>query len=433
MRTNKIKIWLALCLATGMLLANFSCKKINETDSSPDKAGPEQVHTFTIDGNKIIINEINGIYYFADDITLTPQQFNLLKANSKKALSTTQRGLIINNLIKRWTNGIVYYNLSGLGADTSWTLKAMENISRVSPIVFVKRTTQANYVNFVKSGANNSAVGMVGGAQTLNIASYNYTGILMHEIFHALGVNHEQCRPDRDSYVIFHPENVPDNQESNFNKFPASSNTTVGTFDFGSIMLYEPYAFSNTGQPSITKLDGSTYQSSYSSSNVSPTDIATLNQMYSGFTYVGLPANTNYEIATALDNNKLISVSGGSTSDGAQIILYTDNDSNSARWSVTKNAEGYYQLSPLHAPGKVLTVVNAAVVNGTKLEIRTDSNTIAQQFNIIPAEGGYYRISPRNAPSRNVNLSGSNTANNTFFTIWSDNGASNQKYKFNTY
>jgi len=433
MKTTKIKIRLALCLATGIMLTIFSCKKVNETTPGPEKSGPDQTHTFTIDGNKVIIKEIGGIYYFADDITLSPQQFNLLKANNNKSLSTTERGLIINNLVKRWTNGIVYYDLSGLGADTSWTLKAMQNISRVSPVVFVQRTTQANYIKFVKGTGNSSSVGMIGGAQNLNIYNYNYPGILMHEIFHALGVNHEQCRPDRDSYAIFYPENVPDDKEYNFNKLSATSNTTVGPFDFESIMMYEPYAFSNTGLPSITKLDGSTYQSSYPTSNLTPTDIATINQMYSGFTYVGLPANTSYEIATALDNNKLLNVSGGSSSDGAQIILYTDGNSNNARWSVTQNAEGYYQLSPLNAPGKVLTVVGAATANGTKLEIRTNSNTTAQQFNIIPVAGGYYTMAPRNVPSKNVDVPGSNTANSTLLNIWSEGSGNNQKFKFNTF
>lgn len=433
MKTTKPKTRLALCLATALVFTIFGCKKAIDSNTTADKPETDQIHTFTIDGNKIIIKEINGVYYFADDMTLTPQQFNLLKANSNKSMSTTERALIINNLVKRWTNAVVYYDLTSLGADTSWSLKAMANISRVSPIVFVKRTSQANYINFVKGTGNSSSVGMVGGAQTLNIYNYNYPGIIMHEIFHALGVNHEQCRPDRDSYAIFYPENVPDDKEFNFNKLSASSNTTVGPFDFESIMMYEPYAFSNTGQPSITKLDGSTYQSSYPTSNLSPSDIAGINQMYSGFTYVGLPANTSYEIATALDNTKLLNVSGGSSSDGAQIILYTDGNTNNARWSVTKNAEGYYQLSPLNASGKVLTVVGGATANGTKLEIRTNSNTTAQQFNIIPIAGGYYTISPRNVPSKNVDVPGSSTANSTLLNVWSEGTGNNQKFIFSTF
>jgi hypothetical protein len=433
MKTNK-KIYLGLFAATLLCISVFSCKKqVSENIPETDMKKSDQMHEFNFGGNKILIKEDKGTYYLSDDIILTEQQFNLLKANNNAAMSATARALIMNSLVKRWTNSIVYYSLSSLGADTASSLKAMQYITRVSPLTFVQRTSQANYINFVKSTGNSSSVGMVGGAQNLNLYNYNTPGIIIHEIFHALGVMHEQCRTDQSSNVVIHPENIPDDKEFNFNQVSVSSYSNYGTFDFESIMMYEPYAFSSNGQPTITKLDGSTYQTSYPAANMSPTDIAGINQLYTGFTYTGLAANANYEIALALDNTKLLNVPNSATADGTQVIIYTDGNSNNARWNVTKNADGYYTLAPLHALSKALTVVGNAVANGTKLEIRTNTGATSQQFNITPEAGGYYIISPRSVPSKNVDVPGSNTANGTLLNIWSYGGANNQKFKFNTF
>jgi hypothetical protein len=433
MKTNQ-KTYLGAFTAILLCISVLSCKKqVSENNAEIDAKKSDQIHEFNVGGNKIQIKEDKGTYYLADDIILTEQQFNLLKANNNAAMSATARSLIMNSLVKRWTNAVVYYNLSNLGADTASSLKAMQYIARVSPLTFVQRSAQTNYINFVKSTGNSSSVGMVGGAQNLNLYNYNTPGIIIHEIFHALGVMHEQCRTDQSSNVVIHPENIPDDKEFNFNQVSVTNYTNHGTFDFESIMMYEPYAFSSNGQPTITKLDGSTYQTSYPAANMSPTDISGINQLYTGFTYVGLAANTNYEIASALDNTKLLNVPGSATGDGTQVIIYTDGNSNNARWNVAKNSDGYYTLSPLHALTKALTVVGSGIANGTKLEIRTNTGATSQQFNITPEAGGYYIISPRNVPSKNVDLPGSATANGPLLNIWSYGGANNQKFKFNTF
>ena len=50
---------------------------------------------------------------------------------------------------------------------------------------------------------------MIGGKQPINIGKgCEYKGIVQHEIFHALGRIHEHSRPDRDSYVRIHEENI---------------------------------------------------------------------------------------------------------------------------------------------------------------------------------------------------------------------------------
>ena len=60
-----------------------------------------------------------------------------------------------------------------------------------------------------------SEVGMVGGVQEVSIENTDpqgYTcaikGLVVHELFHALGRFHEQNRPDRDDHVAVDKSNV---------------------------------------------------------------------------------------------------------------------------------------------------------------------------------------------------------------------------------
>lgn len=85
-------------------------------------------------------------------------------------------------------------------------------------------------------------------------------GTCLHELGHTLTLQHEQCRPDRDCYITVHFENMDGKHKAQFHKFLESSVTAYGPFDFESIMLYDSWAFTNNGQPTITKKeDGSTF------------------------------------------------------------------------------------------------------------------------------------------------------------------------------
>jgi len=118
-----------------------------------------------------------------------------------------------------------------------------------------------DYVEMIRGGDGSgcwSYVGRLGGRQDLNLQANGcvYKGTVMHEAIHALGYNHEQCRPDRDDHVNVFFQNIDPAMAYNYDKM--MDTTTFGTaYDTRSIMHYNSYDFSNNGQPAILAKDGS--------------------------------------------------------------------------------------------------------------------------------------------------------------------------------
>ena len=150
-----------------------------------------------------------------------------------------------------WTGGIIPYSFSGTisGAEQAQMRAAMDSWESEAGVTFVPRTSQFNYLYIVEEGGNWSYIGMIGGMQELSMYNWSYHYIIMHELAHALGFWHEQSRPDRDQYVTINWANIYPGLESNFQI--RSSASTVGSYDFESIMHYGDYDFSYNGNRTI--------------------------------------------------------------------------------------------------------------------------------------------------------------------------------------
>ncbi|XP_022804316.1 zinc metalloproteinase nas-13-like, partial [Stylophora pistillata] len=98
-----------------------------------------------------------------------------------------------------------------------------------------------------------SYVGRIGRRQQVYLArGCWYTGIVSHEIGHAIGFYHEQSRPDRDNYISINRVNIVSGRQSNFYKYSRWKIDSLGTpYDYGSLMHYRSTAFSKNGKPTI--------------------------------------------------------------------------------------------------------------------------------------------------------------------------------------
>lgn len=108
-----------------------------------------------------------------------------------------------------------------------------------------------------------------------------YTGIVAHELNHALGFWHEQSRADRDNYVRIMWQNIPTDQQHNFNKFTSGADTQGFPYDYNSIMHYEWNAFSVNGQATIVPLQsGINLVNASQKTSLTSIDVAEIRKYY---------------------------------------------------------------------------------------------------------------------------------------------------------
>jgi len=123
---------------------------------------------------------------------------------------------------------------------------ATAQITRDVGVTFKERTTETDYVTFFAGDGCWSYVGRRGGMQQISIAAGCPTGTVVHEIFHALGMWHEQSRLDRDTHVSILTQNILPNHEHNFSKVTSGSGQDLGTYDHYSLLHYGAYYFAKT-------------------------------------------------------------------------------------------------------------------------------------------------------------------------------------------
>ncbi|XP_047123417.1 zinc metalloproteinase nas-15 isoform X1 [Hydra vulgaris] len=115
-----------------------------------------------------------------------------------------------------------------------------------NPPVWAPRTNETDYVTFMTVPYDGcwSYVGKVGGSQQLNIGDgCEYTGIVLHEMLHAMGFTHEQSRCDRNTAVTIVYENIQPGLANQFD-IDTSRSTFTSKYDIMSIMQYQLWSFS---------------------------------------------------------------------------------------------------------------------------------------------------------------------------------------------
>ena len=148
---------------------------------------------------------------------------------------------ILRSGVRAWTNGQLPFTIRETGFTPSALLRitaAVKHWKTKTNWHIVPRTNETNYVEFRVGDECSSWVGRRGGKQMVTLSNNCTFGAAVHEIGHALGFDHEQCRRDRDNHVIVMTERVEPDMVHNFARVRASRYLDHGRYDYDSIMHY---------------------------------------------------------------------------------------------------------------------------------------------------------------------------------------------------
>ncbi|XP_038562809.1 high choriolytic enzyme 1-like [Micropterus salmoides] len=157
--------------------------------------------------------------------------------------------------------------------------RGLESFHSVSCIRFVPRTSERDYIHIQSLDGCFSYVGRRFNAQALSLKRQGclYHHVVQHELLHALGFKHEQCRSDRDQYIRILLENVIPGWEYAFDKINTLNQGTP--YDYNSVMQYSKYAFSKNNQPTMVPIPDPNVEFG-TATEMSQNDITRLNRLY---------------------------------------------------------------------------------------------------------------------------------------------------------
>ncbi|XP_028399992.1 zinc metalloproteinase nas-4-like [Dendronephthya gigantea] len=165
--------------------------------------------------------------------------------------TSRQRRASAKNSDRLWPKNIPYTIHASLNSIKSEIRNAITEWETTLPCMgkwqdVTNRKKPKNFIHFFRGDGCYSKVGRVGGRQKISIGrGCQRHGIILHEIGHAMGLWHEQSRPDRDNYVDILWDNIISEFKFNFRKHDDGRIDSRGVqYDYESIMHYGAYSFS---------------------------------------------------------------------------------------------------------------------------------------------------------------------------------------------
>ncbi|KAM8892751.1 hatching enzyme 1.2-like isoform 2-T2 [Spinachia spinachia] len=157
--------------------------------------------------------------------------------------------------------------------------RGLRSFHDVSCIRFVQRSSQRDYLSLQSDNGCYSYVGRRGYSQTVSLDRQGclYHSTVQHELLHALGFNHEQCRSDRDQHIRILWENIGAGWAYAFDKMSTLNLNTP--YDYNSVMQYHRYAFSGNNKPTMVPIPDANVEFG-TADQMSKNDISRLNRLY---------------------------------------------------------------------------------------------------------------------------------------------------------
>uniref|UniRef100_A0A915C7J2 Zinc metalloproteinase n=1 Tax=Parascaris univalens TaxID=6257 RepID=A0A915C7J2_PARUN len=212
--------------------------------------------------------------YFQGDVDLSEKQAEILsetlqdsndsarKEKNIEPKTRKKRKIGREPLYVRWdtTKPISYEFADSIPQSTRHKIREAIALWELRTCVrFLENGPSVDRIEFFDGGGCSSFVGKTGGTQGISISTpgCDVVGIISHEIGHALGIFHEQARPDQNRNIFVNYNNIPISRWNNFHPVSQNQADTYNLpYDTGSVMHYGAYGFATDPYvPTITTRD----------------------------------------------------------------------------------------------------------------------------------------------------------------------------------
>jgi|GEM_PF-6199286 len=217
--------WIALLAVPQAALCQYrsTAKATTATISIMDDDGVRQ----TIRGK-----QIDGAFVYQGDMVLVPAGVSLASGVRK---------------FLRWSNGVIPYTIASNHPYKAKIEAAIQALN-ASTVLWYKPTRNfgAPHIYIGYGNGCHSEIGepIISDRVKVSIGQdCDRHGTIIHELLHAAGLNHEQARQDRDSYVNIYWQNIDPGKQDNFDK--GSWSKDIGPYNFASVMHYDCRDFAN--------------------------------------------------------------------------------------------------------------------------------------------------------------------------------------------
>lgn len=143
----------------------------------------------------------------------------------------------------------------------------------------------------------------------------------------------------------------------------------------------------------------------------------------------GTIAPGTYAIVANVGNRKVLDVSGGSSSNGANVQLYASNATEAQRWRVLEDEQGFLTITSVKS-GKVLDVASGAKKAGTNVQQWESNGTLAQKWIAVAGVDGDVTLHSALDENLVLDVSGGSGASGANIQVYSANQTVAQRFSF---
>jgi len=140
-------------------------------------------------------------------------------------------------------------------------------------------------------------------------------------------------------------------------------------------------------------------------------------------------ADGSYRLTPKNATGLALDVAGCSTSDGANVQVWTSNNANCQKWQLTETADGYYELAPRQATNQRLDVIDGGLLSGANVRQWPANGADPQRWSLEKLDATWWRLVNKHS-GRVLDVAGCSTTAGANVAQWEWLGGDCQRWSF---